>query len=218
MLARRFTLQPVTQDWPAWLLRSTQAMAAAQQNPVLAVLPDQSSLVAERKYPSDRLRFGSGDWRAFYHYHQSPDRPADEHGHFHFFVRVSAGAASESAWSHLVALSMDALGQPTSWFTVNRWVTDGPWLTAERLAPHLDQLPDPGNLTTLEQWLVAMLGIHRDELIQLIGHRDRQLNHINAEIEDKDILENRNVYQLASSPIDLLAKLTCLCDPQDQAD
>ena len=88
-------------DWPAWLLHSTQAMAEAQQNPVLAVLPDDGSLVVEKKYPPHRLRFCNGDWRAFYHYHQAPGRAEGEHGHFHIFVRAGAGDASASAWSIL---------------------------------------------------------------------------------------------------------------------
>ena len=216
LLAGRLSLQPVNADWPAWLLRSTQAMAAANQNPVLAVLPDDGSLVVEQKYPSDRLRFCNGDWRGFYHYHQAPGRPEGEHGHFHFFVRTGDTATAESTWSHLAALSMDGFGQPMRWFTVNRWVTDGPWLTAEQLIPLLDRLPDPDDLSTLEQWLVAMLGLYQESLAELLRVRDRQLSHINAVKDDKNILENRDVYQLSSSPIDLLARLKQLCDPEGQ--
>ncbi len=187
------------------LLACINAYAARQSNPVLALADTANGFVSGRKYPADPLRFGGLPLRAFYHCHAAPGAPAAEHGHFHVFVQ---GDASAGKWSHLAALSMDRTGQPMSWFAVNRWVTDGTWLPVPVAAQWLQQHDQGGEFDLLETWLFAMLAVYADEIVDLLRRRDRTLTEIKATRSDDDILRDRDVYEFARSPINLLDKLS----------
>lgn len=63
--------------------------------------------------PSSSRAVYDRDSQAQYYYHAH--REGDlEHGHFHTFIRAIA---------QLIAVSMDAWGQPIGLFVGNRWVT-----------------------------------------------------------------------------------------------
>lgn len=194
-------------DDPALMLYQCLLKFGRQKsNPVLHVLAGEPPVSMHKYPPGDRLAFGTGSWRAFYHSHPTPDRPANEHGHFHLFAPVTL-PDNKKAWTHVVALSMDNMGQPIRWFTVNRWVTDGSWLDAEKLVSlvRAQQVADSDPL--LACWLAAMVAVYSAEIEELLLERDRQLTGINDSQPGADILEKKDIYLLTETPINLLATL-----------
>jgi hypothetical protein len=167
------------------------------------LLPDNEPVIEQCKYPAEPLVFNQQALRAYYHCHAADTRPADEHGHFHIFV----SDADSDNWSHLVALAMDAYGQPLSWFTVNRWVTDGEWGSPENLLQHLAQIQPDSDMSLVEQWLLVMLQLYKPELATLLQERDAYLEELQMQVPLSERLEDRSIYQLSSHKIDMLKKL-----------
>ena len=187
-----------------------QEMAERQTNPVLEVLQGVTSVEWERRYPLEHLRFGGACLRAFYHCHRAPGKSADEHGHFHVFVRAPQAADTLEHWTHVAGLSMDMLGQPLGWHAVNRWVSGGLWQQAEKIVMLLDRVEIPPGTLLIERWLGAMLRLFRPEIVDLLSRRDRELSRLGASRAATDILADHAVYALAAQPVDLLARLGSL--------
>src|SRR5690606_29005972 len=97
-------------------------------------------------YPAGDVYYHETHGQYDYHSHPPDQRFADEHGHFHTFLRphgMPPGVRpapvpnyvppvdSNDALSHLVAVAMDSRGLPVRLFTVNRWVTGETWYSAE---------------------------------------------------------------------------------------
>lgn len=117
----------------------------------------------------------------FYHCHAAdPDAPAgvtapaDEHGHFHCFVRPEGAAGPIH---HMAAVGVDAHGRILRLFTVNQWVVGDDWLDAEptiALLSRFDvEMPRPSYL--VNRWLTAVLFAYSDEIAGLIRARDRRV-------------------------------------------
>jgi hypothetical protein len=82
--------------------------------------------------------------------------------------------AEDEAWSHLVAIAMDANGQAIRLFTTNRWVTGETWYAApdvcamfERFVIAQGQPP-----SILNRWISAIFGLFRPQMIELLHARD----------------------------------------------
>lgn len=182
-------------------------MGGRRTNPVLEVLGETRPIEAGRKFPSHQpLLFGQRRWRAYYHCHKAPKKPAQEHGHFHLFTRID-GEKETGDWAHAVALSMDTLGQPLRWFVVNRWVTGGPWLSGEAFANSRRSLGVHPHSAPVARYLEDMLLAHDEVLTQLFQARDAHLTQIKADGTADAIFEQRDVYELADQPVDLLETL-----------
>ena len=185
------------------LLQCLLDMGESNSNPVLEVISGESTVVEEVKYPKGHLHFNGTGWRAYYHTHANHSDIhhvfSAEHGHFHFFVRVDKAS---DTWSHLGALSMDALGQPLRWFMVNHWVTGESWVEANPLIALIENIPYQKQDSILEQWLLCMLYIYKAEISGLLLRRDQQPN-----IQDEQQRQNREIYLLAEGKIDLQQKL-----------
>lgn len=190
-----------------YLVSMLQAYAENNSNPVLDVLAGEAP-VNNRKYPENELHFDTNDWRGFYHCHSSPGKQETEHGHFHLFTAVNDKA--ERQWTHVAGLSMDFQGQALAWFTVNQWVTSGAWVPANQLAPALNAIAISENMSLLEQWLLAMLSTYKEAITALLKRRDEALIQINEHNPHDAIFQNRDVYLLSSSPIDLKSDLVSL--------
>jgi hypothetical protein len=182
-------------------------------NPVLDVLPESEPFQLNRKYPEQRLRFGSDQWRAYYHSHsdQYPS-PWDEHGHFHLFYRVDDQGDSANDWSHIVALSMSAEGQPVRWFTVNNWVCGDRWLEAPELVKRV-RFSSDGDVPA-GRWLACLTNFYRDQIVKLLLCRDQALHQARKQQSLSDALSNRNIYYLANQAIDLKRELGIALDQQ----
>lgn len=183
-----------------------EAMARRRTNPVLEVLRGVTDVRWRRRYPTGHLRFRGACLRAFYHCHRVPGRPADEHGHFHVFVRAPREADTLERWTHAAALSMDELGQPLGWLAVNRWVSGGRWRKARTIVALLDRVEIPAGALLPERWLGAMLRAFRPEIAALLARRDRELTRLAASRAAADVLADRSVYVLATQPVDLLSR------------
>ena len=185
------------------LLQCLLEMGESGSNPVLQVIAGESKIVEEVKYPKGHLHFNGTGWRAYYHCHANHSDIhqlfSAEHGHFHIFVRIDDEA---DKWSHLVALSMDAMGQPLRWFMVNHWVTGETWLEANQLASLMNNIPYQQQENVLEQWLLCMLEVFKTEISGLLLTRDQQVD-----IQNEAQRQNRDIYLLAEEKIDLQQKL-----------
>lgn len=195
--------------------RCIDALAQQHTNPVLLLLEGIDRLESQRRYPEGGLSLMDDRWRCFYHCHDAPQRPPEEHGHFHFFAACEAPGGSRS-WSHVAALSMDGEGQPLAWLTLNRWVTDGPWLAAETLAGLLNWPTVRDETPLLQRWLALAAQFYAELILELLTCRDRNLMEIKASAPQADILEDRSVYQLSARRVDLRADLTTALIGEDE--
>ena len=186
------------------LVNCINQFALNYTNPVIAILPDNSVVEFEKKYPNPMLSFSGIGVRAYYHCHSSDNRPDTEHGHFHVFLKTDS-----EKWSHLAGLSMDKLGQPLEWFTVNHWVTGEAWITAPALEQQLNKLQknEGQKLELVENWLLAMLNFYQKALNQLLRERDQEINAFLTEKTLESALEDRNIYILSKYKINLLNDL-----------
>jgi len=187
--------------WSLSLLSVYEQMAELKTNAVLQVLDDVKYVESERRYPLEGLLFANDKWRVFYHCHKDNLIHPDEHGHFHFFVRVDA-----DKWSHFTGMSIDSQGQPLQWFMVNRWVTDGLWLERDFFAKAFESFLECfNNESLLSKWLMCLLQLYRNDLLSLLDQRNttlvsRKNNHTKA-------LEDRDIYTLATLKIQLQQSL-----------
>lgn len=189
-------------------IRAMQQFAALQRNPVLELLAGEQQFERDHKYPATPLSFAGDHWRAYYHSHVSPISVNGEHGHFHFFGRIRHTGNKSEDWAHVAGLSIDRHGQPLMWFAVNQWVTGDAWLPANELFGRLEfpLLPDSDGL--LNCWAMSILCLYREELRQLLESRDLKLGLLRQKSPLETVLQSRSVYELASSSIAMLEKLS----------
>lgn len=188
---------------PAALLYDCiQEMGAQCSNPVLELLRDIPAFVEGEKYPQPALTFGEDGWRSYYHRHFVADADIREHGHFHLFTRKGQG------WAHLAALSMDLEGQPLRWVMTNRWVTGSDWRDRNSLLAAIHALVPSKETDVLRQWLASLLKLYQTELGDLLDARDTRIAGLLQGRSRDEVLEDRTLYELACTPIDLAAKLT----------
>ncbi len=203
--------QPSQEAYARDLFECTLALGDRASNAVLEVLDAHQAPRCEEKYPPGRLRFGGNRWRAYYHCHPAPSRPDPEHGHFHVFCRVD----DTDGWTHIAGLSMDGMGQPVCLFAVNRWVTGGCWQRAAETARCLDYIPADGGLLLIERWLMSLLGLYQPDLRNLLRRRDQALDSLRGLDPQHIVLDDRSVYQLAATPVDLHGRLSVVLGGED---
>lgn len=153
-------------------------------------------------YPPGDAYDAASHAQYFYHVHPPASRPPREHGHFHTFLRAEgmpAGVAplvlpeaavadavpppqaapaqrgSREEVSHLVAISLDAEGEPIRLFTTNRWVTGETWYRAEDVLAMLDRFAfaATGSARVCDHFLVAVFALFRPQIAALLRARDR---------------------------------------------
>jgi len=158
-----------------------------------------------RHYPDGEVYDPKSHAQYFYHSHPLSDLRAREHGHFHTFLRADgmpAGAAPlilpeiavaevpalppqapplkhgiREEVSHLVAIAVDARGEPIRLFTTNRWVTGETWYLADDVIGMLDRFAIPENKPPqiLNRWVGAMLRLFRPQIATLLRMRDENV-------------------------------------------
>ena len=188
--------------WSQQLYTCLCEMAAQDTNAVLLTLAGTDAVEAGCRYPADGLAFANKCWRAFYHCHEASARPDNEHGHFHIFTDIGG-----QQWAHVAGLSIDACGQPLHWFTVNRWVTEGPWLDRQQFIYLLQASTTDEQDSLTGRWLFALMQLYQLELIELFHARDRQIQRYARQKDPAGILEDRAIYTLAEKPIELQTRL-----------
>jgi hypothetical protein len=157
----------------------------------------------------------------YYHSHRQAGL---EHGHLHLFWHASASGRrrylrpgrarwQRSAPTHLFAVSLDSRGLPIALFTVNRWVTEGPWFDAQATLKMVERFA-MGDVEGHEhscRWLTGFVRLYRPLIEELLSRRDQRL----ARAPDpKQALNDRRLEVLSTRPIDWMADLEAL---QEQA-
>ncbi|MCB1913681.1 MAG: hypothetical protein KDG53_17605 [Rhodocyclaceae bacterium] len=184
-------------------------------NVVGEVLRGQADFVEMEHFPEDDVFDPDSHAQYYYHAH----RGAVEHGHFHTFIRAKGmppGAApiewplANEAWpkgddaiSHLIAISMDAWGDPIGLFATNRWVTDETWYPAETVIAMLDrfQIDHAFPSWPTNRWLGAMLRLYRPWIAGLLRHRDAVIAAQMKALPGSDVFEDRDLEITGYLPI-----------------
>jgi len=197
------------------LISVIEEMGLKQSNPVLELLGKNTSVTLEKKYPEVKGYLGNNEWRAFYHCHDSQQKPKEEHGHFHVFINVD-NVEDTSVWPHLACLSIDCYGQPLQWFTVNQWVTNGSWLTSDQLMESLSQCEINESMSLVEKWLLCMVRCYQNDINQLLQDRDTHLLDLGWDQKSEELMKDRGLYVLSEQVVNLGAKLENIFSEEQQ--
>ena len=180
-------------------------------------------------YPKgDRVDRTTGS-QYFYHCHRE-DLEHEEHGHFHCFLRRSHipkrirpvplpdwNKYNKTAMTHLVAVSMNRLGQPIRLFTTNRWVTSETWYTGSETASFVKRfeftVQDDPHWQVLDQWITSLLHLFLPQINWLHQQRDFMIADYERQQPDEYVYENRTVEELSSIRIDLNTQIQWLLGP-----
>ena len=189
-------------------------------NLVGEVLRGQGDFVELEHYPRDDVFDRETHSQYYYHAHRGSEV---EHGHFHTFLRAAgmppgaapvADRASEpwpsgaDALSHLVAISMDAWGDPIGLFTTNRWVTDETWYPAREAVRMLGRfrIDHAAPSWPVNRWIGAMLVLFRPQIVTLLRHRDEVVARWQAAHPGQDVYEDRRLDVTSQVAIDVQAQ------------
>ena len=193
------------------VLAASRALDRDGHNVVSALLAASGPFYQWDHYPAGDVVDAATGAQYFYHAHP-PDPGFPEHGHFHCFMRLAAAGAAAPALCHLVAISMDAAGEPMRLFTVNRWVTGESWLPAPRLAPLLARLAArrerPG--APVDRWIAGMLGLFGPQIRVLQRRRDRRLADWRRRHPARDALEDRALEVVSSLEVAVSAQIAAV--------
>ncbi|MGQ0525834.1 MAG: DUF6969 family protein [Betaproteobacteria bacterium] len=175
-------------------------------NLVSELLRGQGDFVEYEHYPRDDVYDADSGAQYYYHAHRGI---RGEHGHFHTFIREpgsgwqkdgngSAEADScgdGSAFTHLIAISMDAYGWPIGLFATNHWVTGGTWRSAESTVSRLPQFRIDHAYPSwpVNRWLGAMFVLFRPHIESLLRHRDHVIAARASADAGHSVLEDRSL-------------------------
>lgn len=183
-------------------------------------------------YPHEDVIDSVHGYQYFYHSHAPEDREdAAEHGHFHLFARLDnalhvpdeaaeqaflTGMAADAAsgnTANLLCVSLNARGVPTSFFTVNRWVTGDQLLSAPAtLALLRGFVLETQEFTLVNRWLKALLQLFWPQIETLLQQRDAALLRLIAEGKALPLLDNPMVEVLSECAIDIDQQIGLLND------
>jgi hypothetical protein len=203
------------------------ALAAAGKNPVTDVLGGADVVEEWAHFPPGDVIDASTHSQYYYHAHAAEERVANEHGHFHTFVRpqkldptllpvaLSGNAAADdpASWvMHLVGISTDASGHLIRLFTTNRWVTDEVWYDADDVIGMLDFFDMTGDTPSpaLNRWVTGVTAMFHPQIADLIQLRDEAVDRHRAAHPDRDVFEDRALQVTSEIPIDYLAQVRAI--------
>lgn len=193
-------------------------------NVVGEMLRGQGEFVEYAHYPADDVFDADSHAQYYYHAHRGSE---GEHGHFHTFLRapgMPAGVSpvpnagdepwpsGEDALSHLIAVSMDAYGEPIGLFTVNRWVTGDAWYPAADVIRMLGRFDiDHANPSwPANRWLGAMLRLFRPQIEALILARDAAVADWARTHPAVDVFEDRELEITSQIAISVEAQIAAV--------
>jgi hypothetical protein len=228
----------------AAVLADCRELLAAGRRGILAeVVPATDGLVDWRHYPNGEVYDPLSHAQYFYHVHPTDRRPPREHGHFHTFLRAEGmpsgavplvlpeTAVAEAATppqaaplkrgardevSHLVAISLDAQGEPIRLFTTNRWVTGETWYQAGDVIAMLDRFAIANPTAVRDRWLVAVMQLFRPQIAVLLRQRDETVLARRWR-QRANVLEDPRLEVTSSIEIDLGSQLAFLARARAEA-
>jgi len=181
-------------------------LSGRRSNAVLEALGHVDVMIAEQHYPPRDISDPQSHAQLFYHAH----RNSPEHGHFHTFIRrdgIPLGQralrrAGSEGGAHLIAVSMNAAGDPIELFTVNQWVTGEDWHGARTVVGLIDNFRfADGPHAALTRWLSELLILFRPEIEELVDLRDQAIAKLRRERPGSDPLADRAIEVLSNRAV-----------------
>ncbi|MBD2841393.1 DUF6969 family protein [Erythrobacter rubeus] len=212
------------------VIETITAMAQEQKPLMLRVVP-KDKVTFWSHYPPKDARDADCKSRWYYHVHAAGSRDEDEHGHFHLFLHRTQlpeglepkvwppqGEDAKAHVTHLIGLSIDTVGIPRAWFTVNRYVTNEFLYPADVMIDHLedfnvDKTQEDG---LVNRFVTAMVALYREEIADLLRQRDAKQEELEALHGEKGYEKESGVEVLSQIPIDLDAKISSLDWPEEE--
>ncbi|MBL6853077.1 MAG: hypothetical protein ISS15_06840 [Alphaproteobacteria bacterium] len=207
------------------------AGAAAEVVDCIRVLEKSgSNLVAEalggrefiemEHYPPDDVRDPKSGSQFYFHAHPQTRGQWNDYGHFHLFLGAASipsvlkpvvpdqcktSEGGDAALCHLIAISMTRQGRPVRLFTTNRWVTGGLYYEADELITVIDrfELDHAHPSSPLNRWMIAMLGLYRNEIGDLLLARDCAVTEWQSAHPATGVFEDRALEITSALDIDL---------------
>ena len=121
-------------------------------------------------------------------------------------ARQPCQGADNDELSHLVAIAMEAGGEPIRLFTTNRWVTGETWYAAGDVVAMLDRFViDMARPSwPLNRWLTAMFRLFRPQMAELVLARDEAVMSFRRRHRGKvHVFEDRRLEVTSALDIDL---------------
>jgi hypothetical protein len=186
------------------IANAERALARQGFNPVSRLLRDEGNFYEWDHYPVGDVFDARHGAQYFYHAHSAAQRGAEEHGHFHTFIRP----AGPESLHHLIAVAVDHASRPIRLFTVNRWVTQDSWLAAPDTIALLNRfvVDAPRPSRWVNRWLAALLRLFRPEIEHLLRERDAAIAAWRARNAGEDPLEARALEILSQMPVSVAAQ------------
>lgn len=194
---------------PTLILQQCQdLLEQTNSNVVWEILRQSPPFLEWDHYPASDVYDKQSHCQYYYHAHPSAERPP-EHGHFHLFMHPrgfkqaytpiyqpdNSSDEANSELCHLIAISMDASGQPIRFFTTNQWVTGETWYAADAIGEMLEHFcinhAYPSWPTNL--WLTALVQWFTPEIKSLIQTRDQVIKQWQNAHPEQNIFENRQL-------------------------
>lgn len=206
------------------ILECRRVLLKGGLNVVGEMLRGQGEFVEYEHYPADNVFDAETHAQYYYHAHRGSE---GEHGHFHTFLRapgMPAGVvpvpyggeepwpSGDEALSHLIAVSMDAYGEPIGLFTVNRWVTGDAWYAAADVIRMLERFEiDHANPSwPANRWLGAMLRLFRPQIEALVLARDVAVADWARAHPATDVFEDRELEITSQLAISVEAQIAAV--------
>ena len=206
------------------ILECRRVLLKGGLNVVGEMLRGQGEFVEYEHYPADDVFDAETHAQYYYHAHRGSE---GEHGHFHTFLRapgmpdgvapVTYGGeepwpSGDEALAHLIAVSMDAYGEPIGLFTVNRWVTGDAWYAAADVIRMLERFEiDHANPSwPANRWLGAMLRLFRPQIEALVLARDVAVADWARAHPATDVFEDRELEITSQLAISVEAQIAAV--------
>ncbi|MDZ7839930.1 MAG: hypothetical protein U5R46_03785 [Gammaproteobacteria bacterium] len=184
-----------------------RVLSKAKMNIVGECLKNQGAFMKFNHYPKGDVYDWETHAQYYYHTHRGI---ADEHGHFHTFMRARGmpdgvepvpydgdvdWPSGKDAVSHIIAISMDKFGYPVGLFATNRWVTGETWYAAEDVVAMVDnyRIDHAYPNWPVNRWITAMFRLFRHEIFALLRHRDEVVARWGREHVGVDTFEDRDL-------------------------
>lgn len=223
------SLTPLLQErlahYAEQLLTCQQQMQTEFGQSILQYMLKDNEVHYKNKHypPGDRIDFKNGG-QYFYHCHRE-NTQSDEHGHFHCYLRRKCipdeicpiylpkkPIKKSQQMTHLVAISLNRLGQPIRLFSVNHWVTREVAYSAthaENLTKRFKlNIENSGKWEVIDKWLEGLVQIFIPQITWLQKQRDKQIAILQQTTKtEKNIIEDTTIEEISSLNINLVKQI-----------
>lgn len=207
------------------VLDCLRVMGKAGTNPVAQILAHQGQFVELEHYPAGDVHDLESGSQYYYHAH----RP-EEHGHFHTFLRTDhlpdpirtehaeSPGVDEEGITHLVGVSMNSIGLPTSLFTTNQWVTGETYSSADKVASMLEcfDVDHTFPCHATNRWISALLRLFRPQIVYLLHQRDMKLSLWRRTYPNVNAFEDRRLEITSEMDIDIDVQIAAIDEMKDR--